>query len=46
VAESIGSLDLPPILGTTLYAAFLIVVMSAVVDILYARLDPRVRLSA
>jgi peptide/nickel transport system permease protein len=46
VAESIGNLDLPPILGTTLYAAFLIVVMSAVVDILYARLDPRVRLTA
>jgi peptide/nickel transport system permease protein len=44
VADSIGSLDLPPIMGTTLYAAFLIVVMSAVVDILYARLDPRVRL--
>jgi peptide/nickel transport system permease protein len=46
VAESIGTLDLPPILGTTLYAAFLIVVMSAVVDILYAQLDPRVRLTA
>jgi peptide/nickel transport system permease protein len=46
VAESIGSLDLPPILGTTLYAAFLIVLLSAIVDILYAQLDPRVRLSA
>jgi peptide/nickel transport system permease protein len=46
VAESIGTLDLPPILGTTLYAAFLIVVMSAIVDILYAQLDPRVRLTA
>jgi peptide/nickel transport system permease protein len=46
VAESIGSLDLPPILGTTLYAAFLIVLLSAIVDILYAQLDPRVRLTA
>jgi peptide/nickel transport system permease protein len=45
VAESIGTLDLPPIMGTTLYAAFLIVLLSAVVDIVYARLDPRVRLS-
>jgi peptide/nickel transport system permease protein len=44
VAESIGGLDLPPILGTTLYAAFLIVLLSAIVDIVYARLDPRVRL--
>ena len=33
-------------MGTTLYAAFLIVVMSAIVDIVYARLDPRVRLNA
>jgi peptide/nickel transport system permease protein len=46
VAESIGSLDLPPILGTTLYAAFLIVLLSAIVDIAYAKLDPRVRLTA
>ena len=44
VAESIGTLDLPPIMGTTLYAAFFIVFFSAVVDIVYARLDPRVRL--
>jgi peptide/nickel transport system permease protein len=44
VAESIGNLDLPPIMGTTLYAAFLIVLLSAIVDIVYARLDPRVRL--
>ena len=46
VADSVGSLDLPPIMGTTLYAAFLIVVISAIVDIVYARLDPRVRLNA
>jgi peptide/nickel transport system permease protein len=44
VAESIGTLDLPPIMGTTLYAAFFIVLFSAIVDIVYARLDPRVRL--
>jgi peptide/nickel transport system permease protein len=45
VANSVGSLDLPPIMGTTLYAAFFVVFFSAFVDIVYARLDPRVRLS-
>jgi peptide/nickel transport system permease protein len=44
VAESVNTLDLPPIMGTTLYAAFFIVLFSALVDIAYARLDPRVRL--
>jgi peptide/nickel transport system permease protein len=46
VAQSVGSLDLPPIMGTTLYAAFFIVLFSAFVDVAYARLDPRVRLNA
>ena len=45
-AGSIGSLDLPPILGVVLYGGFLIVAMSALVDILYAYLDPRIRLNA
>ncbi|MDX6668704.1 MAG: peptide/nickel transport system permease protein [Solirubrobacteraceae bacterium] len=44
-ADSVGSLDLPPIMGTTLYAAFFIVLLSALVDIAYARLDPRIRLN-
>jgi peptide/nickel transport system permease protein len=42
-AQSVGSLDLPPIMGVTLYGAFFIVVFSAVVDILYVFLDPRIR---
>lgn len=46
VADSIGSLDLPPVMGTTLYGAFFIVLFSAIVDILYAFLDPRIRLEA
>ena len=46
VADSIGGLDLPPVLGVTLYGAFLIVLLSALVDILYAFLDPRIRLNA
>jgi peptide/nickel transport system permease protein len=46
VGQSIGGLDLPPILGTTLYGAFFIVLFSALVDVLYAVLDPRIRLGA
>jgi len=42
-AQSVGDLDLPPIMGVTLYGAFFIVTFSAVVDFLYAYLDPRVR---
>jgi peptide/nickel transport system permease protein len=43
-ADSVGQLDLPPIMGTTLYAAFFIVVFSALVDLAYAYLDPRIAL--
>jgi peptide/nickel transport system permease protein len=43
-AESIGQLDVPPVLAVTLFAAFFIVAMNAIVDILYAFLDPRIRL--
>src|ERR1044072_657198 len=42
-AQSVGGVDLPPIMGVTLYGAFFIVFFSAVVDFLYAYLDPRVR---
>ena len=45
-ADSIGGLDLPPVMGIALYAAFVIVLISAIVDILYAYLDPRIRLDA
>src|SRR5436190_1501620 len=45
-AQSVGSLDLPPVMGTTLYAAAFIVLLSALVDIVYAYLDPRIRLNA
>ncbi|MFF3320896.1 ABC transporter permease [Streptomyces sp. NPDC002889] len=37
--------DLPPILGVTLLAAFFVVFFNLVVDLLYAVVDPRVRLS-
>ena len=42
-AQSVGGLDLPPIMGVTLYGAFFIVLFSVVVDLVYAYLDPRIR---
>jgi peptide/nickel transport system permease protein len=46
VGDSIGRLDVPPILVVTIFAAFAVVALSAIVDILYAALDPRIRLSS
>jgi peptide/nickel transport system permease protein len=43
--QSLATLDLPTIMATVVYGAFFIVLANALVDILYARLDPRVRLS-
>jgi peptide/nickel transport system permease protein len=42
-AQSVGDLDLPPIMGVTLYGAFFIVIFTALVDFFYAYLDPRIR---
>ena len=42
--QAIGSLDLPPLMGVTIFGAFFIVLFNTVVDILYAFLDPRIRL--
>ena len=41
--DSLQTLDLPVIMATVIYGAFFITIMSAVVDVLYARLDPRIR---
>jgi peptide/nickel transport system permease protein len=43
-AEAVGQLDVPPVLATTMFLAFFVVMMNAIVDILYAYLDPRIRL--
>ncbi len=40
---SLSGLDLPVILATVIYGAFFITIASALVDLLYAWLDPRVR---
>jgi len=45
-ADAIGQLDQPPIMAVTLFGAFFIVFLSAVVDVVYAALDPRIRLDA
>jgi peptide/nickel transport system permease protein len=41
--HSLVSLDLPVIMATVLYGAFFITIANALVDIVYARLDPRIR---
>jgi peptide/nickel transport system permease protein len=42
-ARSVRALDLPPIMAVTLLGAFFIVTFNAIVDFLYAYLDPRIR---
>jgi peptide/nickel transport system permease protein len=42
--EAIFSLDIPLIMGTVLFSAFLIVIANLIVDLMYAWLDPRIRL--
>jgi peptide/nickel transport system permease protein len=44
-ADAIFNLDIPVIMGTVLFAALLIVVANLLVDLLYAFLDPRIRLA-
>jgi peptide/nickel transport system permease protein len=41
--NSLVSLDLPVIIATVIYGAFFITIANALVDVLYARLDPRIR---
>jgi peptide/nickel transport system permease protein len=44
-ATAIGNLDIITLMAITLLTAFFVVLLSAVTDILYALLDPRIRLS-
>ena len=43
--EAIGQRDYPMIMGTTLFYAFLVALANLAVDITYAFIDPRIRLS-
>jgi peptide/nickel transport system permease protein len=44
-AQSIGQLDVPPVLVIVMFGSFFVVVMSAVTDVLIALLDPRIKLA-
>jgi peptide/nickel transport system permease protein len=44
-AQSIQNLDVPPVMVITMYGAFFVVLLGAIVDVVHAVLDPRVRLS-
>jgi peptide/nickel transport system permease protein len=44
-AESIRQLDVPPVLVIVMLGAFFVVMLSAVTDVLFALLDPRIRLT-
>jgi peptide/nickel transport system permease protein len=43
--DSLQNFDLPVIMACVMYAAFFVVVANALVDLLYAWLDPRVRVA-
>ena len=42
---AISNLDLPPLMGVTLFGAFFIVFFSTIVAVVYAWLDPRIRIT-
>jgi peptide/nickel transport system permease protein len=42
-SETMGGLDLPPIVALTIYLTIVVVLVSAIVDLVIAWLDPRVR---
>ena len=42
--ESVQDYDLPVIVGTVLFAATFVIVGNLIVDLLYAWIDPRIRL--
>ncbi len=43
-ADSISRLDIPPVLVVTMLGAFCVVILSAIADVVYALLDPRIRI--
>lgn len=44
-ANAIGNLDVPPILVGAMFTAFFVVLFSALSDVVYALLDPRIRIT-
>jgi len=43
-AQSIGALDVPPVLVIVMFGSFFVVLLSAVTDVVMAFLDPRIKL--
>jgi peptide/nickel transport system permease protein len=43
-AQPIGQLDVPPVLVIVMFGSFFVVLLSALTDITFAFLDPRIRL--
>jgi peptide/nickel transport system permease protein len=43
--DSLQNFDLPVIMASVMYAAFFVVAVNAIVDLVYAMLDPRVRVA-
>ncbi len=43
-AQSVQALDIPPVLVITMFGAFTVVLIGGIIDVLYAVLDPRIRL--
>lgn len=43
-AQSVQALDIPPVLVITMFGAFTVVLIGAFIDVIYAVLDPRIRL--
>jgi peptide/nickel transport system permease protein len=44
-ADAIGQLDQPVVIAITIFGAFFIVMLNTIVDIVYAWLDPRIRVT-
>jgi peptide/nickel transport system permease protein len=42
---SVNTLDLPTVQGVVVFATFAIIIISLTVDVLYAYIDPRIRLA-
>src|SRR5579859_229861 len=44
-AQAIGNIDVPPIMVGAMFTAFFVVLFSALSDVVYALLDPRIRIT-
>jgi len=43
--QSVFTFDLPTIMGTVVFASIAVIVLNLVIDLLYAWIDPRIRLA-